>query len=220
MGLCGWPGAWMILGRKTERVWRVQISGDWENRAPSCKSLSWKFSNIEDSPSQLTTGSATTHTATTQQYYHVHVHAWISSVAWREAWARFGNQCQAGHCLGMSTEDSCLAADGMGYPRVTGRTLVSSRAGQGMQSFIQLLLLGPARMLCPAVQFQKCLQVKKQRRRGDRAAPYCTVTPRTRLSSSNERRLCRPRFASAGLDPGTRVCVIFCSGPKFQDCLH
>lgn len=35
----------------------------------------------------------------------------------------------------MPTEDSCLAADGMGYPRVTGRTLEPGQQGQGVQSF-------------------------------------------------------------------------------------
>lgn len=57
--------------------------------------------------------------------------------------------CPAVLCMAGS-EDSSLAADGIGYPRATGRTLVLSRA-RGLQSF-QLLLLGPARILFLAVR--------------------------------------------------------------------
>lgn len=112
----------------------------------------------------------------------------------------------------MPTEDSFLS--GGRWNRLPAGDGADSRAGPAGPggAVLQLLSLGPARMLCPAVQFQQnTLVAGTEGRTKDRAAPYRTVALRTRLSSSNERRLSRPRFASVGLDPGYRVCVFLYS---------
>lgn len=95
---------------------------------------------------------------------------------------------------------------------------LSSRASRarGCSPSIVVVGAGPNAVSSSECNSSRIAWLQNRRRTEDRAAPYRTVALRTRLSSSNERRLSRPRFASVGLDPGYRVCVFLHShsGPN------